>query len=257
MTILTLTTGTIFIMWLGEQITERGIGNGISLIIFAGIVVGPAARRSSGSSSQIRAADDRRCFAVLAMLVFMIAVVALIVFVERGQRRIPVQYAKRVVGPAGLRRAEHVPAAARQHRRRHPDHLRDLDHQSLPSYIAQISDADWMKRAGDVAAPWATRSTSCSTRSRIVFFSYFYTSIVFNPNDTADNIRKYGGFIPGIRPGKKTADYIDTVLSRITVVGAVYLTFVALLPDFLNSGFKVQGIPGIGPWLDARAAAAS
>ena len=108
-----------------------------------------------------------------------------------------------------------------------------------------------MKTRRRVARRWGTRSTSCSTRLGIIFFCYFYTSIVFNPTDTADNMRKYGGFIPGIRPGKKTADYIDTVLSRITIVGALYLTFVALLPDFLNSGFKVQGIPGIGPWLDA------
>ena len=246
MTILTLTTGTIFIMWLGEQITERGIGNGISLIIFAGIVAG-LPRAIFGLFQQIRQ-QTISVLTLIFVLVFMFGIIALIVFVERAQRRIPVQYAKRVVGrriyggqntylPLRVNTGGVIPI------------IFAISILSLPSYLAQISGADWMKRA----------ATSLSMghplyillyAAGILFFCYFYTSIVFNPTDTADNMRKYGGFIPGIRPGKKTADYIDTVLSRITIVGALYLTFVALLPDFLNSGVKVQGIPGIGPWLD-------
>jgi preprotein translocase subunit SecY len=246
MTILTLTTGTIFIMWLGEQITERGIGNGISLIIFAGIVAN-LPRAIFGLFGQIRN-QTISVITLIAVLAFMVAIIALIVFVERAQRRIPVQYAKRVVGrrvyggqntylPLRVNTGGVIPI------------IFAISILSLPGYLAQISGADWMKRA----------ATSLSMghplyillyAAGILFFCYFYTSIVFNPADTADNMRKYGGFIPGIRPGKKTADYIDTVLSRITIVGALYLTFVALLPDLLNNGFKVQGIPGIGPWLE-------
>ena len=246
MTVLTLTTGTIFIMWLGEQITERGIGNGISLIIFAGIVAN-LPRAIFGLFQQIRN-QTISILALIAVLVFMIGIVALVVFVERAQRRIPVQYAKRVVGrrvyggqntylPLRVNTGGVIPI------------IFAISILSLPNYLAQISGADWMKRA----------ATSLSMghplyillyAAGILFFCYFYTSIVFNPADTADNMRKYGGFIPGIRPGKKTADYIDTVLSRITVVGAVYLAFVALLPDILNNGLKIQGVPGIGPWLD-------
>jgi preprotein translocase subunit SecY len=246
MTVLTLTTGTIFIMWLGEQITERGIGNGISLIIFAGIVAN-LPRAIFGLFTQMKN-GNLNILTLIGVLAFMIAIVALIVYVERSQRRIPVQYAKRVVGrrvyggqntylPLRVNTGGVIPI------------IFAISILSLPGYLAQISGADWMKRA----------ATSLSMghplyillyAAGILFFCYFYTSIVFNPTDTADNMRKYGGFIPGIRPGKKTADYIDTVLSRITIVGALYLTFVALLPDILNNGFKVQGIPGIGPWLE-------
>ena len=247
MTILTLTTGTIFIMWLGEQITERGIGNGISLIIFAGIVAG-LPQAIFGLFQQIRN-QTISVLTLLFVLVFMFAITALIVFVERAQRRIPVQYAKRVVGrriyggqntylPLRVNTGGVIPI------------IFAISILSLPSYLAQISGADWMKRAAtslSMGHPFYILLYAAG----ILFFCYFYTSIVFNPTDTADNMRKYGGFIPGIRPGKKTADYIDTVLSRITIVGALYLAFVALLPDFLNSGIKVQGIPGIGPWLDA------
>jgi preprotein translocase subunit SecY len=247
MTILTLTTGTIFIMWLGEQITERGIGNGISLIIFAGIVAG-LPRAIFGLFGQIRN-QTINIITLVGVLVFMFAIVAVIVFVERAQRRIPVQYAKRVVGrrvyggqntylPLRVNTGGVIPI------------IFAISILSLPSYLAQISGADWMKRAATSLSLGHPLYVLLYTAG-IVFFCYFYTSIVFNPTDTADNMRKYGGFIPGIRPGKKTADYIDTVLSRITLVGAIYLSFVAVLPDFLNSGFKVQGIPGIGPWLDA------
>ncbi len=246
MTVLTLTTGTMFIMWLGEQITERGIGNGISLIIFAGIVAGlPLA--IFGLFQQLRN-QTISILTLLVVLVFMVGIVALVVFVERSQRRIPVQYAKRVVGrrvyggqntylPLRVNTGGVIPI------------IFAISILQLPAYLAQISGAEWMKRVAE-SLSMGHPLYLLLYAAGILFFCYFYTSIVFNPADTADNMRKYGGFIPGIRPGKKTADYIDTVLSRITIVGAAYLTFVALLPDILNNGLKVQGVPGIGPWLD-------
>jgi len=247
MTVLTLTTGTIFIMWLGEQITERGIGNGISLIIFAGIVAGlPMA--IFGLFQQLRN-QTISILTLLVVLVFMVGIVGLVVFVERAQRRIPVQYAKRVVGrrvyggqntylPLRVNTGGVIPI------------IFAISILQLPAYLAQISGADWMKRVAE-SLSMGHPLYLLLYAAGILFFCYFYTSIVFNPADTADNMRKYGGFIPGIRPGKKTADYIDTVLSRITIVGAAYLTFVALLPDILNNGLKVQGIPFIGPGLDS------
>jgi preprotein translocase subunit SecY len=246
MTVLTLTTGTIFIMWLGEQITERGIGNGISLIIFAGIVAN-LPRAIFGLFQQIRN-QTISILVLLVVLVFMVAIVGLVVFVERAQRRIPVQYAKRVVGrriyggqntylPLRVNTGGVIPI------------IFAISILQLPAYLAQISGADWMKRVAE-SLSMGHPLYLLLYAAGILFFCYFYTSIVFNPTDTADNMRKYGGFIPGIRPGKKTADYIDSVLSRITIVGAAYLAFVALLPDILNNGLKVQGIPGIGPWLD-------
>ncbi len=247
MTVLTLTTGTIFIMWLGEQITERGIGNGISLIIFAGIVAG-LPRAIFGLFQQLRT-QTISIITLVVVMVFMFGIVALVVFVERAQRRIPVQYAKRVVGrrvyggqntylPLRVNTGGVIPI------------IFAISILQLPAYLAQISGADWMKRVAE-SLSMGHPLYLLLYAAGILFFCYFYTSIVFNPADTADNMRKYGGFIPGIRPGKKTADYIDTVLSRITIVGAAYLTFVALLPDILNNGLKVQGIPGIGPALDS------
>jgi preprotein translocase subunit SecY len=247
MTVLTLTTGTIFIMWVGEQITERGVGNGISLIIFAGIVVRlPSA--IFGLFQQLRS-GNLKILTLLGILAFMVAIIALIVFVERAQRRIPVQYAKRVVGrrvyggqntylPLRVNTGGVIPI------------IFAISIIQLPAYVAQLSGADWMKKVSDSLGQGQPLYVLLYATG-ILFFCYFYTSIVFNPTDTADNMRKYGGFIPGIRPGKKTADYIDTVLSRLTIIGALYLTFVALLPDFLASGFKVQSLPWIGPGLDA------
>jgi preprotein translocase subunit SecY len=256
MTVLTLTTGTIFIMWLGEQITERGIGNGISLIIFAGIVVAlPSAIFSLLRQIQ---QGTLNLLTLIGVLFFMVAIVALIVFVERAQRRIPVQYAKRVVGrrvyggqntylPLRVNTGGVIPI------------IFAISILQLPAYLAQIVGADstlfglpvgvWMQNVAG-ALSMGHPLYVLLYASGILFFCYFYTSIVFNPADTADNMRKYGGFIPGIRPGKKTADYIDTVLSRLTIIGAAYLTFVALLPDFLTSGFKVQTLPWVGPTLE-------
>jgi preprotein translocase subunit SecY len=247
MTILTLTTGTIFIMWLGEQITERGIGNGISLIIFAGIVVG-LPRAIFGLFQQIRG-GTLNILTLIGVLAFMVGIIALIVFVERAQRRIPVQYAKRVVGrriyggqntylPLRVNTGGVIPI------------IFAISIIQLPSYIATLVGADWTKKVANSLGQGQPLYVVLYALG-ILFFCYFYTSIVFNPTDTADNMRKYGGFIPGIRPGKKTADYIDTVLSRLTILGAVYLTFVALLPDFLARGFRFASLPWFGARLEA------
>ncbi len=212
MTVLTLTTGTAFIMWLGEQITERGIGNGISLIIFAGIVVG-LPHASFGLIDDIRT-GQRNLFAMIGLVVFMIAVVAFVVFMERAQRRIPVQYAKRVVGrkvyggsntylPLRVNTAGVIPV------------IFASSIMVIPQTLATMIKTPWATAIGNqirVGEPLYYLLQFVG----IIFFGYFYTSIVFNPVDTADNMRKYGGFIPGIRPGKKTSDYIDRVLTRIT-----------------------------------------
>jgi preprotein translocase subunit SecY len=247
MTVLTLTTGTAFIMWLGEQISERGIGNGISLIIFAGIVVGlPSA--VIGTVEDIRT-NERSIFAMLFLIVFMIAVVAFVVFMERAQRRIPVQYAKRVVGrkvyggantylPLRVNTAGVIPV------------IFASSILVIPQTLAQVIKAPWMTAIGNQISMGQPLYYLLQVVG-IIFFGYFYTSIVFNPVDTADNMRKYGGFIPGIRPGKKTSDYIDRVLTRITFVGSVYLAAVCILPEFLISGVRVAQLPfGVGAALD-------
>ena len=247
MTILTLTTGTAFVMWLGEQISERGIGNGISLIIFAGIVVGlPSA--VIGTVSDIRT-GERGIFAMLFLIVFMLAVVAFVVLMERAQRRIPVQYAKRVVGRKVYGGANtYLP-------------LRVNTAGVIPVIFASSILVIPQTLSTMIQAPWAQAIGNQLTMGQplyyllqvigIIFFCYFYTSIVFNPVDTADNMRKYGGFIPGIRPGKRTSEYIDRVLTRITFVGSVYLAAVCILPEFLISGFRVAQLPWFGAQLDA------
>ncbi len=248
MTVLTLTTGTAFIMWLGEQISERGIGNGISLIIFAGIVVNlPSAVFTTIEDIHT---GTRNLFAMLFLVVFMVAVVAFVVFMERAQRRIPVQYAKRVVGRKVYGGANtYLP-------------LRVNTAGVIPVIFASSILVIPTTLASMIKAPW---SQAIASQLRIgeplyyllqvvgiIFFGYFYTSIVFNPVDTADNMRKYGGFIPGIRPGKKTSDYIDRVLTRITLVGSLYLAAVCILPEFLISGVHVNQLPfGVGANLDA------
>jgi preprotein translocase subunit SecY len=248
MAILTLTTGTAFVMWLGEQITERGIGNGISLIIFAGIVASlPSA--AIGFFQQVQR-GQMSLFAALFLLVFMIAVVAAIVYVERAQRRIPVQYAKRVVGrrvyggqntylPLRVNTGGVIPI------------IFAVSIIQFPQYVASAFKSDVMKKIADQLS-MGQPLYNLFYAAGIVFFCYFYISIIFNPNDTAENMRKYGGFIPGIRPGKATSEYVDNVLTRITLIGALYLVVVAIIPEFLLMGFKVQGIPGLGPWLDAH-----
>ncbi len=247
MTVLSLTTGCAFVMWLGEQISERGIGNGISLIIYAGIVVGvPRALLSvvqqvqSGGLSVIQ---------VLLLLVFMVLVVAFIVRMERAQRRIPVQYAKRVVGrrmyggqstylPLRLNTGGVIPV------------IFASSVVTIPQTIARMIQIDWLQTVAD-SLQWGQPIYYLLYVVAIIFFSYFYVSIIFNPADLAENMRKYGGFIPGIRSGRRTAEYIDRILTRLTVIGALYLAAVSVLPEFLITGFKVEGIPWIGPSLDA------
>jgi preprotein translocase subunit SecY len=247
LTILSLTTGSAFVMWLGEQISERGIGNGISLIIYAGIVVGlPSA--IFGLWQQV-SLGTLSLFTVLAILVFMTAVVALIVFVESGQRRIPVQYAKRVVGRK-IYGGQNTYLPLRVNTGGVMAIIFAISIIQFPRYFANLINSEWAKKLADSLAsghPLYVLFYSIA----IVFFTYFYVSIVFNPDDTADNIRKYGGFIPGIRPGKRTAEYIDNSLTRITTIATVYLIAIAILPDFLNQGFKVGGLPWIGPQLEA------
>ena len=246
LTILSLTTGSIFIMWLGEQISERGIGNGISLIIYAGIVVGlvPAV---AGLYRQI-SLGTLSLFTVFAILVFMVLVVGLIVFVESGQRRIPVQYARRVVGRK-VYGGQNTYLPLRVNTGGVMAIIFAISIIQFPRYIGNLINVDWARKLSEslsLGHPLYILLYAIA----IIFFSFFYVSIVFNPDDTADNIRKYGGFIPGIRPGKKTAEFIDNSLTRITAMSTVYLIIIAILPDFLNQGFKVGGIPGIGPILE-------
>jgi preprotein translocase subunit SecY len=248
LTVLTLTTGSAFIMWLGEQITERGIGNGMSLIIFAGIVVG-LPRAAFVTFDQLRT-GQMGLFRLLALIVLMVVVIAAIVFVERGHRRVTVQYAKRVVGRRMYGGSStHIPLKVNT-----GGVIPVIFASSIlafPATIAQMFGEDSPMRRISEQLAWGMPLYNLLYISGIIFFCYFYTAIIFNPDDVAENMRKYGGFIPGIRPGKRTAEYIDTILTRITLVGALYLAAVAILPEFLINGFKVAPIPVIGERLDA------
>jgi preprotein translocase subunit SecY len=249
MTVLTLTVGTTFIMWLGEQITERGIGNGMSLIIFAGIVVG-LPQAVTATFDQL--STGQISLLTLALIgVLMVAVMAAIVLVERGHRRVTVQYAKRVVGRRMYGGSStHIPLKVNT-----GGVIPVIFASSIlafPATLAPMFAADsWFRRSIiDQLAP-DTPLYMLLYVIGIIGFAYFYTAIVFNPDDVAENMRKYGGFIPGIRPGKRTAEHIDGILNRITLVGAVYLAAVAILPQLLISGIKLDQIPGIGDTLAA------
>jgi preprotein translocase subunit SecY len=247
MTVLTLTTGTCFVMWLGEQITERGIGNGMSLIIFAGIVVG-FPRAVIQTFDQMRT-GQLGLLPIVFLLIMMALVVAAIVFVERGHRRVTVQYAKRVVGRRMYGGSStHIPLKVNT-----GGVIPVIFASSIlafPATIASGFQGDWATRVTDALAVGMPLHNLLYVAG-IIFFAYFYTAIIFNPDDVAENMRKYGGFVPGIRPGKRTAEYIDTILARITLAGAIYLSIIAILPQFLLSGFKVAPIPFIGEWLDS------
>jgi preprotein translocase subunit SecY len=250
MTVLTLTTGSAFVMWLGEQITERGIGNGMSLIIFAGIVVGfiPGIL----STLEQMSTGQVTLFQIILLLVVMMLVIAAVVFVERGHRRVTVQYAKRMVGRRMYGGSStHIPLKVNT-----GGVIPVIFASSIlafPATFAQMfPDGSWMRAMSDQLRMGMPLYNLLYVAG-IIFFCYFYTAIVFNPDDVAENMRKYGGFIPGIRPGKRTAEYIDTILTRITLVGAIYLAIVAILPEFLITGFKVAPIPFIGPTLDQYA----
>jgi preprotein translocase subunit SecY len=234
-TVLTLTAGTAFIMWLGEQITERGIGNGISLIIFAGIVA--AIPNALISTARLVTAGEMSIFILLALAVMMLAVVAFIIFMERGSRRIPVQYAKRVVG----RRVyggqnTHIPLKINASGVIPPIFASSL--MMFPATVGNFIKVPWVQSISHALSPdnWIYYILYCGL---IIFFCFFYTAIVFNPLDVADNMKKYGGFIPGIRPGRPTAEYLDKVLSRITLGGALYISAVCVLPSILSRRFGV------------------
>jgi preprotein translocase subunit SecY len=253
MTILTLTTGTAFIMWLGEQISERGIGNGMSLIIFAGIVVGlpNAIQEIYTHVFQIR---DWTALHLFLILLVMVAVVGFIVLVERGERRIPVQYAKRVVGRRMMGgQSTHLPLKVNA-----GGVIPVIFASSLLTFPQTFALFQVVKDN-----PWLREMLASIAHSQplyallyvalIIFFCFFYVSIIFNPNEAADNMRKYGGFIPGIRPGKNTAEYMNKILTRITVVGGLYLAVLSLIPEIMISGIRLQSLPLIGDRIDQYA----
>lgn len=255
-TVLTLTTGTIFVMWLGEQITERGVGNGISLLIFAGIVIG-LPRGVSQVMDRIAKRDVLTTLGVVAMVLALVAIIAFIVFVEAARRKIPVSYAKRHVGrqlvggqqttmPLKLNMGGVIPVIFASSVLSMP--------QSLFSAFPPKNPANWYGKAFTFFSQVFHAGDpyyELIFLSLIVFFTFFYVSIVFNVEEVSDNLRKHGGFMPGIRPGRATAEYLNTILTRLTTVGAVYLALVAFFPQFMLSGFKVAQLPLIGTWLDA------
>jgi len=248
MTVLTLTTGTAFIMWLGEQITERGIGNGMSLIIFAGIVVGlPTAVLTTLDQMRSGAIG---LFTLIWLVIVMIAVIGAVVFIERGQRRVTVQYAKRVVGRrmyGGT--STHIPLKVNT-----GGVIPVIFASSILAFPATAATAfpvgGWFQTVTDQLQN-GMPAYYLLFIGGIIFFAYFYTAIIFNPDDVAENMRKYGGFIPGIRPGKRTAEHIDTILTRITFAGSIYLALVAVMPDLMITGFRADAVPFIGDQLDA------
>ena len=248
MVVITLTTGTAFIMWLGEQITERGVGNGMSLIIFAGIVVGlPGAIQNIYEN--VFVTGEWNLIQLFLILFVMIVVVAFIVMVERGERRIPVQYARRVVGrrqmggqsthmPLKVNSAGVIPVIFASSILSFPQTLSLIfqDSPTLTAILTPISYGEPLYELFYVVG--------------IVFFCFFYVSIIFNPAEVADNMRKYGGFVPGIRSGKPTADHINEILTKITMVGGLYLALISVIPDFLIAGVKLHHVPLIGDWAD-------
>lgn len=234
-TILTLTAGTVLIMWLGEQITEKGIGNGISLIIFSGIVVGIP--RALVQSVQLMEAGDISLFIALGLVIFMLAVLVGVVFVERAQRRIPIQYAKRQIGRKMYGgQTTHLPLRVNTAGVIPPIFASSL--LLFPATIANFATAPWLK---DVAS-WFSPTTVMYNLifvALIFFFCFFYTAIIFDTKDVAENLKKAGGFIPGIRPGEKTQEYLDSVLSRLTLWGGVYISVISVLPMLLIAQFNV------------------
>jgi preprotein translocase subunit SecY len=259
LTSLTLTTGTIFIMWLGEQITERGIGNGISLIIFAGIIIG-APQAAVQIYDRAMSGGTTTALGMILLIVGMLAIIAAIVFMERGLRKIPINHARRQVGRTNVPMqqttmplkvnmggvipvifAASIMAFPQTLANFIPNELFGFDLSAVQQFLGQVSQG--MGGGGhplymllDVVA--------------IIFFTFFYVSIIFNTDEVADNLRKHGQFIPGIRPGKRTADYLNGILTRLTTVGAVYLAVLVLIPQIMLQGVAFQQIPGFGPALD-------
>jgi preprotein translocase subunit SecY len=257
MTVLTLTTGTIFVMWLGEQITERGVGNGISLLIFAGIILG-LPRGVLQVFERVRGSDVMEIIGVIALVVALVALIAFIVFVESGRRKIAVSYAKRHVGrqmvggqqttmPLKVNMGGVIPV------------IFASSVLALPQTVFSAFPPD----PSNPTSTWGKIYTFFGAFhggdpyyelifiTLIIVFTFFYVSIVFNVEEVADNLRKHGGFMPGIRPGRATAEYLNTILTRLTFVGAIYLAVIAFIPQFMLSGFKVGRLPFVGTWLDA------
>ena len=250
LTIISLTTGTAFIMWLGEQISERGIGNGMSLIIFTGIVVG-LPNAISNIYQHVFTIHDWGAITLIMLIAMMIAVVAFIVLVERGERRIPVQYAKRVVGRRVMGgQSTHMPLKVNA-----GGVIPVIFASSILAFPQTLAQMGWVKNM-----TWLSNILKSIQHGEplyyvlfvagIIFFCFFYVSIIFNPNEAADNMRKYGGFIPGIRPGRNTADYMNNILTKITVVGGIYLSILCLIPDIMISGIKLNHLPLLGNWID-------
>jgi preprotein translocase subunit SecY len=236
---MTLTSGTALIMWLGEQISEKGIGNGISLIIFAGIVVRlPSALEGT---FQLLRTGELKPIALLGVLALMLAVTAAVIVMQEGQRKIQVQYAKRVVGRRVYGgQSTHIPLRINT-----AGVIPVIFASSLilfPATLARFVPTWWMQIVSDALSPGPLRATGSTTsplHGLHRFLHVLYTAIIFNPNDLADNMKKYGGFIPGVRPGKKTAEFIDRVLTRITLPGAMFLALISVLPDFRIRAFNV------------------
>jgi preprotein translocase subunit SecY len=235
MTVITLTAGTAFIMWLGEQITERGIGNGISLIIFAGIVCRlPVA---IANTFRLVSTGEMSIFLIIILLVLMVAVVGIIIFVEQGQRRIPVQYAKRVIGRKMYGgQSTHLPLKINTSGVIPPIFASSI--MMFPATIASFINIEWVQSIAKALTP-GNAVYELIFVGLIFFFCYFYTAVTFNPVDVAENMKKHGGYIPGIRPGKRTSDYIDRVLTRITLGGAFYVSCVCVLPSILITKVNV------------------
>jgi preprotein translocase subunit SecY len=252
-TVLTLTTGSAFIMWLGEQISERGIGNGMSLIIFVGIVVGlPRAIFDLYEKSRTGAWGVFTPLAIILLLVLMAAVVAFIVLVEQGQRRIPVQYAKRVVGRRVMGgQSTYLPLRVNSGGVIPPIFASSL--LALPATLALVFGSRWafVKDFAD-KVKWGEPLYTVLYVTLILLFAFFYVGIVFNPTELADNMRKNGGFIPGIRPGRNTSEYVSRILKRLTLIGAIYLALVCLLPEWMIAGFHLNHLPVWlgGNWFD-------
>ena len=252
MTMLTLTAGTTFVMWLGEQITERGIGNGMSLLIFAGIVVGlPRGIQDLVDKARTQAWGAFTIPALVILIVTMIVIVAFICWVERSERRIPVQYAKRIVGRRLMGgQSTHLPLRVNS-----GGVMPVIFASSILSAPMLFASSNFVRNSGFLTRlfdglapgePWYEILYCVG----IVFFAYFYISIIFRPDDIADNMRKYGGFIPGIRPGRRTSDFVNDILTRITLVGAIYLVIISLIPQILISGIHLNDLWLVGNFFE-------
>lgn len=235
---ITLTAGTTFLMWLGEQITAQGIGNGISLIIFAGIVA--SLPKGIGTIYKYLQAGTVSVFNVAFFAIIAVAMVVLVIAIQEGQRRIPVQYAKRVVGRKMYGgHSTHIPLKVNQ-----AGVIPIIFASSVlmfPVTIAQFIDVPWVKTIAGYFA-WGTPLQTAIYALMIVFFTYFYTAVTVKISDMAENLKKYGGFIPGLRPGKPTADYLDRVMTRITLAGSIFLAFIAILPNVVATATNIQGV---------------